>query len=226
MPYSFCLLKFISSAWRPNFAPNLPAYDFEKGLIFWNLPLYTVIRQCGRTLTGDTVAGWVSVNVQCDTVKDLHCRCMENKFEHTSLAPFSASPFPLFIRSFCLLFDIDIRSDWWSDFGRLQWSTLPLLSSSSILACHLHVNVLERKGKEFLVAYDSWRDQRKKGKWLFALPSHFSHFFPPLGVHGNLRVDLLHPEEIIYILGAHSRGWLVWHSFLSIVMNFFLFSVE
>ena len=136
-----------------KFLPNLPTYDFLKGLVWWNLFLYTVIRQCGRTLTGDSVAEWVSVNVQCDTVKDLHCRCMENKFAHASQAPFFTSPLPRLIRFYRLVFDIDIRSDWWSDFGRLQWSPLSLLSSSSILACHLHVNVLKRK--EFLVAQDS-----------------------------------------------------------------------
>jgi len=169
--YAFFILyvEFYVASVQTKFCPSLPTYDFEKT---W--PFGTVIRQCGRTLPGDSVAGWVSVNVQCDTVKDLHCRCMENKFAHASLAPFFASPLPLLIRFYRLLFDIDIRSDWWSDFGWLQWNTLSLLPSSSILACHLHVNVLKRK--EFLVAYDSWRDQRKrKVTFRFTLPL-FSFF--------------------------------------------------
>jgi hypothetical protein len=197
---SFYMFNFMSSAYRQNFA-EFAYVRFLKSLVCWNLLLYTVIRQCGRTLPGDSVTGWVSVNVQCDTVKDLQCRCMENKFAHASQTLFFASLLPLLIRFYRLVFDIDIRSDWWSDFGRLQWSTLSLPSSSSILACNLHVNVLKRK--EFLVAYDSFRDQRKR-KWLFALPSHFSHSFP-LGVHGNLKGDLLHPEEIIYTRSTQQR---------------------
>lgn len=168
MRSSSCVLKFMSPACRQNFV-EFSCMWYWTGLAWRNLLLYTVIRQYGRTLPGDSVAGWVSVNVQCDTLKDLHCRCMENKFAHASLALFFASPVLLLIRFYRLVFDIDIRSDWWSDFGRLQWSTLSLLSSSSILACHLHVNVLKRK--EFLVAYDSWRDQRKrKVTFPFTLP--------------------------------------------------------
>ena len=167
---SYCVLHFSVANMQTKFWGIFPhRIWFWTGLVYWILLLYTLIRQCGRTLSGDFVAGWVSVNVQCDTVEDLHCRCMGNKFAHASLAPFFASPLPLLIRFYRLLFDIDIRSDWWSDFRRLQWSTLSLLSSSSILACHLHVNVLKRK--EFLVAYDSWRDQRKrKATFRFTLP--------------------------------------------------------
>lgn len=154
--------------------PNLPTYDFENFRSFRTssstLWLDSVVEHCQVIL----LRGRFSVNVQCDTVKDFHCRCRQNKFAHASLAPFFASLLPLLIRFYRLVFDIDIRSDWWSDFGRLQWSTLSLLSSSSILACHLHVNVLKRK--EFLVAYDSWKDQRKrKVTFRFTIPL-FSFF--------------------------------------------------